>query len=130
MTALQVGIGSATPIGGTWEGERRIERERQRWRSIDTGTEELEQKVPFILWQTPRKSKVKKHAGNHKSQMFGNISKPKTKLKGQKVSRVRMTFLLSWRPEEDPRRKRHAGASRGTRDTGEFRAQFSRAAPW
>ncbi|KAK7812162.1 hypothetical protein U0070_012865 [Myodes glareolus] len=36
---------------------------------------------------------------------------------------------LRWRPEEDPRRKRHAGASRGTRDTGEPRVQVSDAPP-
>lgn len=36
---------------------------------------------------------------------------------------------LRWRPEEDPRRKRHAGASRGTRDTGELRVQVSDAPP-
>lgn len=90
-----------------------------RWQR--EGTEELEQKIAFILWQTSRKSKVKKHSNNPKSGMFGNIE-------GQKVIRVQKS--LSWRPEEDPRRKRHAGASMATPDTGESRAQFSPAAPW
>lgn len=65
------------------------------------------------------KHQVKKHADNPK--LFGNIE-------GQKVSWVRMS--LSWRPDEDPRRMRHAGESRATPDTGESRAQFSPAAPW
>lgn len=36
---------------------------------------------------------------------------------------------LRWSPEEDPRRKRHAGASRGTRDTGEPRVRVPAAPP-
>lgn len=100
----------------------KVERERKRHRDRTWARDTL-----YLMPNTKEeKTALHPEGKDTRTTQISDVPKhqqAKDKLQGQKVNRVR------WRPEEDPRGKRHRGASRGTRDTGGSRARLSDAAP-